>query len=354
MPARARARQRTRPSPASYARMRPSKVGTNTTFPATVVQPNGGDARCFAQSRRPVESSSAVTLPRCHVTGRSSQSSRQPHPSRSRRNTGRPRRRRPGRRRSLPASRLPEQAWTNWHGASRERASVVAMDTDDGRPAANVSLAIPRDHPASFAGADDEVAADDRRVLKVVVANVVRRHLVEPAQAPVARAEREQRVRVQRRARERSAVRQLRRAAPRQWVRGSGVERPVDERRRLPRAAAPRELRMRPRAPNRLEPPADRALSARRARRSRDGCPGRTPSSPCRRGRRRRAAPRRRSCRPVEGSRRDQSRCPSAASSAKTRSSVLPHGDPPCQRTRPLPMVVAKEEKAGFSRPLND
>ena len=107
---------------------------------------------------------------------------------------------------STPPSR-PDRRTRYASGADRRRCGARRRGPTSGEREScdpTRSLGLP-------SGADHEVAADDRRVLKVVIANVVGRHLIEPAQAPVACAEREEGIRVEGGARERSAVRQLRR-----------------------------------------------------------------------------------------------------------------------------------------------
>ena len=124
-----------------------------------------------------------------------------------------------------------EQPRADRDGLPRQRPRVVSVASDRRGPRGAGASSIPREHPPALAAADHDVLArhvrEDRRQRQVVVAHVVARDLVEPAEPPVARIEREQRVGVQVAAGVRTAVRQRRRPAPRQRVRGAGVERAV-------------------------------------------------------------------------------------------------------------------------------
>ncbi len=150
---------------------------------------------------------------------------------------------------------------------------------DGGLPAPPSRLAVPGDHPSRLAGSEDELLAldrrQDRRRREVVVADVVRRHLVVPEQPAAARVEHEQRVRVEHRAGEGGAVRALGGSAPGLRVRVPRVEPAlVVDGDRVPEPTPAGLERMPPRLPDRVELPAhgtgrgvervDRAPPARR------------------------------------------------------------------------------------------
>ena len=153
-----------------------------------------------------------------------------------------------------------EQARADAHASPRQQTCVVAMHTDARRPQSLAGRAVPRDHEPGLAGAENAIAGNDRTRLEVVVADVVRRHLVVPEQPAGARVEHEQRVRVRDRPRECGSVRPLRGAAPRRRIRVARVEVPVCvDGDRVPHSAAAGLERMPPRVLDRHELPADRA-----------------------------------------------------------------------------------------------
>ena len=122
--------------------------------------------------------------------------------------------------------------------------------------------AIPRDHSSGLAAAHDHGAPSDEREdrwkLEVVIADVVRRHLIGPTEAACPSREDDEGVRVLDVAGVVATVRTLRRPTP-----GVGIRRaPVDiafgvDGRGLPRPAAACHLRVPPGGENRVEAPPD-------------------------------------------------------------------------------------------------
>ena len=133
---------------------------------------------------------------------------------------------------AIGVSTPPSSPGQTRHRSPRQRPDVVAVQPDARRPEPLPALAVPRDHASALPRADDAVAGEDRRRLEVVVAHVVRRHLVVPEQPAAARVEHDERVGVERATGERAAVRQL--AATRPTARDSPC-RGTGARRRRPR-----------------------------------------------------------------------------------------------------------------------
>ncbi len=276
-PARIRVRQTSSPSAAANAYTVPSKVDVKTTSFETVAQPKLGEGSRRSQSARPVrgvEGDEAALSPRGH-DGRQLLVARGAPPPAQVDDRDEQAALGVGHRRQDPA----EQAGADDHSPRRQRAAVVAVETDRRGPAPPARLAVPGDHTPRLAGSEDELLAldrrQDRRRLEVVVADVVRCHLVVPEQAAAPRVEHEQRVRVRHRAWESGAVGVLRRSAPRLRVRVPRVEPALRvDRDRIPEPTSAGLERIPPRFPDRDELPAhhsgrgvervDRAPSARR------------------------------------------------------------------------------------------
>jgi hypothetical protein len=132
-----------------------------------------------------------------------------------------------------------EQSRADRDRSTRQRSRVVAVQPDARSPHPATHLAVPSDHEAGLSRADHAASHDDRRCLEVVVADVVRRHLVVPQQAARARVEHEQRIRVSNGTGERAPVGQLGCAAPWRRVRVAAVEPSLRvDRDRIPQPAA--------------------------------------------------------------------------------------------------------------------
>ena len=130
---------------------------------------------------------------------------------------------------------------------------------DRPRPDPPVGRAIPRDDATALSGAEHDGPPGDRRehgrVLEVVVADVVRCHLVVPEQPAGRPGEDDQRVGEERAAGEEGTVRERPRPTPRRRVRGPGVDiATLVDADRVPDAAAARPS-VRPGASDGLEPP---------------------------------------------------------------------------------------------------
>ena len=191
-----------------------------TTPLAAVAQPKSGWGSARFQSRAPSLASSATNSP-CRRIGSSAPTAWYPVAlpcvQRSTTGTKSARRRRPSATRRRRRSR--GRSWTVRAGSGPV---VVQVPSDGGLPDAPVCRLVPGDDDAGLAGPDDDVSLraargivrEDRRELEVVVADIVGRDLVVPEQLPRPAVEDEQRVGVERRAREGAAVR-LRRACRR-------------------------------------------------------------------------------------------------------------------------------------------
>ena len=159
----------------------------------------------------PVAASSATSRPLALATGR-------PRPRRYGRSRCRARRgRRPGRRPARP--RRPSASGRRRRAPGRRSRGAAAAARCRCRCSPTVALphaslrrrgptrSRARPCPRRSRASRPPTLREDRRRLEVVVADVVRRHLVVPEQPPGARVEHEQRVGVERRAREDAAVR---------------------------------------------------------------------------------------------------------------------------------------------------
>ena len=122
-------------------------------------------------------------------------------------------------------------------------------------------VAVPGDDPSGLPGAEDQgVTAEgreDRRRLEVVVADVVRCHLVVPEELSRGTGEDDERVGVERRAAEPGSVRKRFRPAPRAGVRDAGVHVAARVDADGIPGAASSGLRVRPRLLDRRESPDD-------------------------------------------------------------------------------------------------
>ena len=159
------------------------------------------------------------------------------------------------------AQHSAEQAGAHEGLLARKRADVVQVPPHRLLPDPFVGLAVPGDHPAGLAGAEDHRPTirpdgrEDRGDVEVVVADVVVEHLVVPDDLAGGAVQDDQRVGVERAAGEPGAVRVPRRAAPRAGVRDADVDTALRvDRHRVPRPT-PAGVFVRPGLRDRLEPP---------------------------------------------------------------------------------------------------